>query len=70
MKWKMMYSKIFLFLRSLIFRLIEIWLCFRRGTMLLQLDIDTVNGGLTLNQDFLIDFALEPSGPALAHEMR
>ena len=38
--------------------------------MLLRIDVDTVNGGLTLNTDFLVDFANEPNGPALAHEIR
>ena len=38
--------------------------------MLLQIDVDTVNGGLSLNRDFLVDFGLEPRGPALAHEIR
>ena len=42
----------------------------RNGSVLLQIDVDTVNGGLSLNRDFLVDFGLEPSGPALAHEIR
>ena len=37
---------------------------------MLQLDVDTENGGITLNRDFLIDFTAEPDGPALCHEMR
>ena len=42
----------------------------RRGTMMLQIDVDTERGGLTLNKDFLVDFHDEPDGPVLAHEMR
>ena len=41
-----------------------------KGSYLLQLDVDTVNGGMTINHDFYIDFGAEPSGPVLAHEMR
>ena len=42
----------------------------RKGAMLLQIDVDTVNGGLTLNRDFCVDFGEEPDGPCLAHEVR
>ena len=42
----------------------------RKGSMLLQVDVDTVNGGLKLNPDFCVDFGEEPDGPALAHEVR
>ena len=35
-----------------------------------QLDVNTVNGGLTLNEKFGVDFGADPDGPALAHEMR
>ena len=38
--------------------------------MLLQVDVDTVNGGLKLNPDFCVDFGEEPDGPALAYEVR
>ena len=38
--------------------------------MMLQIDVDTANGGLTLNQNFLVDFSEEPEGPVLAHEIR
>ena len=37
---------------------------------MMQLDVDTVNGGLVLNKDFLVDFGKEPHGPVLAHELR
>ena len=43
---------------------------YRKGSMLLQIDVDTVNGGLKLNPDFCVDFGEEPDGPALAHEVR
>lgn len=41
-----------------------------KGSMLLQVDIDTEHGGLSLNEDFLVDFGDEPDGPVLAHEIR
>ncbi|XP_062961701.1 methanethiol oxidase isoform X3 [Cynocephalus volans] len=42
----------------------------REGSVMLQIDVDTVNGGLKLNPNFLVDFGKEPLGPALAHEIR
>lgn len=42
----------------------------KHGSYLLQLDCDTERGGLSLNEDFLVDFGAEPSGPARAHEIR
>jgi len=42
----------------------------KHGSVMLQVDIDTVNGGMTLNRDFLTDFGKEPDGPVLAHEIR
>lgn len=42
----------------------------RAGSTLLKVDVDTVNGGLTLDEEFLVDFGLEPDGPVLAHEIR
>lgn len=42
----------------------------QRGSLMLQLDADTVNGGLKLNERFLVDFGKEPNGPARAHEVR
>jgi selenium-binding protein 1 len=41
-----------------------------QGSHLLTLSCDTENGGLTLDEDFLVDFGQEPGGPARAHEMR
>ncbi|XP_062489847.1 methanethiol oxidase-like isoform X1 [Pezoporus occidentalis] len=40
------------------------------GSVMLQLDVDTERGGLTVNRSFLVDFGKEPDGPCLAHEVR
>lgn len=40
------------------------------GSYLLQIDCDTDKGGLTLNENFHVDFGSEPGGPSRAHEMR
>ena len=37
---------------------------------MMQMDVDTANGGLKLNKNFLVDFGKEPGGPVLAHELR
>jgi selenium-binding protein 1 len=42
----------------------------KRGSLMLQLDADIEDGGLRLNEKFLVDFGKEPDGPARAHEMR
>lgn len=42
----------------------------KNGSFLLMLDVDTEKGGLMLNNDFYIDFGMEPDGPSLAHEIR
>nr|XP_045607980.1 methanethiol oxidase-like [Procambarus clarkii] len=42
----------------------------KNGSVMLQIDVNTEKGGLTLNQNFLVDFGKEPDGPALAHEIR
>ncbi|CAE6197801.1 unnamed protein product [Arabidopsis arenosa] len=41
-----------------------------KGSHIIQIDVDTEKGGLTINPDFFVDFGDEPDGPALAHEMR
>lgn len=41
-----------------------------KGSHMLQIDVDTENGGLSVNPDFFVDFGSEPDGPSLAHEMR
>jgi len=40
------------------------------GSMMLMIDVDMDKGGLSLNQDFCVDFGDEPCGPSLAHEIR
>lgn len=42
----------------------------KKGGTMVQLDIDIEKGGMKLNKDFLVDFANEPNGPTLPHEMR
>jgi len=42
----------------------------KNGGHILQIDVDNVNGGLSLNRDFFVDFGDEPEGPGLAHEIR
>src|SRR5436309_2024480 len=42
----------------------------KAGSCILQVDCDTVNGGLSINEQFYVDFGKEPAGPARAHEMR
>lgn len=41
-----------------------------KGGYLLKLNIDTENGGMTLDKDFMVDFGAEPDGAARAHEIR
>ena len=45
-------------------------MCNRNGASMVQVDVNTEKGGLTLNENFLINFGAEPGGPAVAHEMR
>ena len=40
------------------------------GSQMLMIDCDTERGGLSINEDFLVDFGAEPDGPARAHEIR
>uniref|UniRef100_A0A4W3HBI0 Methanethiol oxidase n=1 Tax=Callorhinchus milii TaxID=7868 RepID=A0A4W3HBI0_CALMI len=42
----------------------------KEGSVMLQIDVDTEKGGMTINEDFLVDFGKEPDGPVLAHELR
>lgn len=42
----------------------------KQGAQLLKIDVDPVNGGMTLDPEFLVDFGDEPNGPVLAHEVR
>ncbi|KAF7837046.1 selenium-binding protein 1-like [Senna tora] len=41
-----------------------------KGSHIIQIDVDTENGGLKINPNLFVDFGAEPDGPALAHEMR
>ncbi|XP_022211607.2 methanethiol oxidase [Drosophila obscura] len=41
-----------------------------KGGHVCMIDVDTVNGGISLNEDFFVDFGNEPYGPGLPHEMR
>ncbi|MGI9414817.1 MAG: selenium-binding protein SBP56-related protein, partial [Hyphomicrobiales bacterium] len=40
------------------------------GSCMVQVDCDAENGGMSINEEFFVDFANEPRGPARAHEMR
>nr|XP_022915697.1 selenium-binding protein 1 [Onthophagus taurus] len=42
----------------------------KHGSFLVKLDIDHENGGMKLDNDFLVDFGDTPDGPLLAHEVR
>lgn len=41
-----------------------------QGSHMLQIDCDTQQGGMKINERFLVDFGAEPAGPVRAHEMR
>uniref|UniRef100_A0A914C719 Methanethiol oxidase n=2 Tax=Acrobeloides nanus TaxID=290746 RepID=A0A914C719_9BILA len=43
---------------------------YKNGSQLLQIDVDTENGGMKVNENCLVDFGKLPNGPFLAHEMR
>lgn len=40
------------------------------GSYLMQIDCDTDQGGMTVNDKFFVDYGKEPNGPARAHEIR
>ncbi|KAI8519407.1 Methanethiol oxidase [Branchiostoma belcheri] len=42
----------------------------KEGSLMFIVDVNTDVGGLSLNQNFLVDFGQEPHGPVLAHEVR
>lgn len=42
----------------------------RNGSTMIKLDIDIRNGGLKLDDEFLVDFGIEKDDILLAHEMR
>lgn len=39
------------------------------GSYMLQIDCNTQQGGLQINENFYVDFGQEPGGPARAHDM-
>ena len=41
-----------------------------QGGVVVQIDCDPENGGMTLNKDFIVDFGQEPNGPSRCHEAR
>ena len=41
-----------------------------KGGVMLMVDCDTVNGGMSINPEFIVDFGKEPAGPARCHETR
>uniref|UniRef100_H3CB86 Methanethiol oxidase n=1 Tax=Tetraodon nigroviridis TaxID=99883 RepID=H3CB86_TETNG len=41
----------------------------KEGSVMMQIDVDPA-GGLSVNENFLVDFGQEPDGPVLAHEVR
>ncbi|MEO6811295.1 MAG: selenium-binding family protein [Isosphaeraceae bacterium] len=42
----------------------------KSGSHMVQLDCDTERGGMSINDDFFVDFGTEPDGPIRAHEVR
>lgn len=42
----------------------------KKGSHILQILCDVEKGGLTINEEFFVDFGEEPLGPALCHEIR
>lgn len=42
----------------------------KKGSVMMLVDVNTEVGGLSLNENFFVDFGNEPNGPVLAHEIR
>ena len=42
----------------------------RKGSVLLQIDVDVDKGGLEINPSLFVNFGEEPGGAVLAHEIR
>ncbi|KAK7791704.1 hypothetical protein R5R35_000279 [Gryllus longicercus] len=42
----------------------------KHGSTMVIVNVDTEKGGLTLDENFLVDFGDEPEGPVAAHEIR
>jgi selenium-binding protein 1 len=43
---------------------------YSHGSCLLRVNVDSANGGMTLDTDFCVDFGKVENGPLLAHEVR
>ncbi|NDH25912.1 MAG: hypothetical protein EBY35_06800 [Rhodobacteraceae bacterium] len=41
-----------------------------QGGVMLMIDCDVENGGMKINEDFVVDFGQEPNGPSRCHETR
>ncbi len=41
-----------------------------QGGVMLMIDCDVQNGGMKINEDFIVDFGKEPNGPSRCHETR
>ncbi len=42
----------------------------KKGSYMMQIECDTLKGGMTVNKKFYVDFGKEPDGPVRAHEIR
>ena len=42
----------------------------QKGGVMVMIDCDPENGGMTINPDFMVNFGKEPNGPSRCHEMR
>lgn len=43
---------------------------FRHGSTMIKIDIDVENGGMKLDENFLVDFGADKNEVLLAHEIR
>ena len=41
-----------------------------QGGVMVMIDCDVENGGMKINEDFIVDFGKEPNGPSRCHETR
>ena len=41
-----------------------------KGGVMLMIDCDVKNGGMKINEDFVVNFGNEPNGPSRCHESR
>ena len=41
-----------------------------QGGVMLMIDCDVENGGMKINEEFVVDFGKEPNGPSRCHESR